>query len=189
MPDWLELELAHGLAPAEAPEGLWDRIEGSISVRPASRREVPGWAIAAMVMLALSAATWLAVNRHAPVPDLEALAREELQDPTPLDFCSSNPVEISGWMRQHAGVIVPLPATNGVRLSGARVIRRGGARIASVDYSVGGHRATLLVARAGSAPDMSHGRLSWRLGGQVYGLACANPADPRAGCLLCHASL
>src|SRR5207249_1299549 len=42
MPDWLELELAQGLAPTPAPEELWARVRHP---RPASARRT--WPVAA----------------------------------------------------------------------------------------------------------------------------------------------
>ncbi|HEY2017412.1 MAG TPA: hypothetical protein VGH38_28095 [Bryobacteraceae bacterium] len=196
MSEWLELELAEQLAPVAAPDDLWDRVEGAIG-RPAAvaasvaiRRELPRWPIAAIVTLMVAAATlWLAAKGQEPAPNLAQLAQEELLDRAPLDLRSSDPGEIGAWMRQHAGVSVSLPTTGKAHLSGVRLIRKGGTRIAAVEYAVGSDAATLLVARVGSAPSAPHGLSSWSSGGQCYALACSNRERPETACLLCHASL
>jgi hypothetical protein len=56
MPDWLELELAQSVAPVEAPDELWDRIQGR-GYRPAppARSARPVWAIAAIVTVMITA--------------------------------------------------------------------------------------------------------------------------------------
>lgn len=187
MPEWLELELAHHLSPAAAPETLWERIQNG---RPPVRRHVPRWPIAAILTLMVAAATlWLAAKGQEPALDLEQLALQQLQHPAPLDLLSSDPAAIAAWTRRHAGIGLSIPAATPVRLSGVRLIQKRGALIAAVDYTIGGDAATLLVARRGPAADTSHGRLSWKSGGLTYALACSNPDHPEAACLLCHTSL
>jgi len=185
MPEWLELELAHQLSPAAAPEDLWERIQGG---RPPARRPLPRWPIAAILTLMVAAATlWLAAKGQEPALSLEQLALQQLHHPAPLDLLSSDPAQIAAWTRRHADVALAIPAGTPVHLTGVRVIRNGGVRITAVDYTVGGDAATLLVARTGPPDGTSHGRMSWRSGGLTYALACSNPEHPEAACPLCHA--
>jgi hypothetical protein len=193
MSEWLELELAHRLAPVAAPEDLWARIESGKQPRPAAaalKARAPRWPIAAAILtIGVAATLWLAARGQEPPLNLEQLALEQLHAPAPLDLRSSDPAGIGAWMRQHTGVAVTLSARSPARLSGVRMIQRRGLRIAAVDYTIGGDAATLLVARTGPAADSSHGRLSWKSGGLSYALACSNLEHPEAACLLCHASL
>lgn len=192
MSEWLELELAHRLAPVAAPEGLWARIEGGKQPLPAvaslKGRRALRWPIAAILTIGVAAATlWLAARGQEPALNLEQLAMEQLHASSPLDLRSSDPAAIGAWMRQHAGVAVSLPARSPVRLAGVRMIRKRGMRIAAVDYTVGSDAATLLVARTGPAADSEHGWLTWKSGGLSYALACSSVEHPEAACLLCHA--
>jgi hypothetical protein len=207
MPDWLELELAEELRPATAPEELWERISAAGATegraiaargrrpRRALRRAAPhlpwaSWPIAALVTLVIAAATfWLVAKGQEPVLDLRQLAIQELRDPLALDLQSSDPAQIGDWMQQQTGMVLCLPARNTVRLVGARVIQKGGSRIGAVKYRVGDDTATLLIAQAGSSPDLGHGHILWKARGQTYALASSNPDRPEAACLLCHASL
>ena len=187
MSDWLELELAHQLSPEAAPDALWERIQNG---RAPARRTVPRWPIAAVVTLAVAAATlWLAARGQEPALDLERLAVEQLRHPAPPEFLSSDPGRIAAWADRHAGAALNLPADTPVRLAGVRLIQKRGARIAAVNYTVGNDAAVLLVACTGQEPDSPHGRFSWKSGGLTYALACSNRDHPEAACLLCHTSL
>jgi hypothetical protein len=222
MSEWLDLQLSHHLAAVEAPEGLWDRIQIADRVQSAAgprpaRPRVPrlgfnsgwfdsdwfnsGWPIAAILTLMAAAGTlWLVAKGEEPALDLRRLAIQQLRDSEPLELHSSDPAEISAWMRR-AGLDVKLPSETAakVRLVGARVIERRGARIGDtqyigeIRYQVGGDTATLLVARAGSGassgPDGGHRQFAWRSRGQSYAVASSSPERPNAPCLLCHASL
>ena len=164
MSDWLELELAHDLAPVRAPEGLWERIEmGAVPVR---RRVMPRWPLAAV---AAAAILWFVVRSV----DARSIR-------------SADAAQISAWARQRAGIALSLPASPTVQLRGARLVR---ANVVAVDFQVEGHAGTLLVARAGAGPDTPHGRYAWRRGGQTFTLAYDGTEHPDAACLLCHASL
>jgi hypothetical protein len=211
MPDWLELELAEELRPTAAPDELWERIRnaagneeftavihgvpsGPVS-RPIHGRETAralwaAWPIAAIVTLMIAAATlWLVAKGQEPAFDLEQLAIQELRNPVPLELRCSDPAQINDWMRRQAGVELTIPARTGARLTGARVIQKGGARIAAVTYRVGDDAATLLVARAAPSADLGHGHSQWQARGQTYALASSNPGRPEAACLLCHTAL
>ena len=208
MPDWLELELAEELRPTAAPDELWERIRGAAPVgqarppanisqhrgaRAALRPWSPSWAswpIAAIVTLMIAAATlWLVAKGQEPPLDLRQLAIQELRDPSPLDLRSSDPAQINDWIGRQAGVALTIPERTGAHLAGARVIQKGGARIAAVTYRVGDDTATLLVARAAPSADFGHGHAQWQARGQTYALASSNPDHPEAACLLCHATL
>jgi hypothetical protein len=73
MSDWLELELAHRLAPVEAPVELWTRVQAANRER---RRHsaLAAWPIAAIVTLILAAGTlWLvAKGEELPAPQVAA---------------------------------------------------------------------------------------------------------------------
>jgi hypothetical protein len=183
--EWLELELADDLAPVAAPDGLWERIERR---RAAERRRPARWPMAALVAaLASGAALWMAA-RPARL-DLERLAREELRHPGRLDLDSSDPAQINAFLKERAGLAVSLPRNTSAHLAGARILRKGATRMAIVEYAIGGARATLLVADAGGAGDLAHGRLSWRAGGLAYALASSDKTHSEGACLLCHSSL
>lgn len=186
MPEWLELELAHRLAPTAAPDGLWERIQGGAREPRPVVRPMARWPIAAILTLMAAAATlWLAARGEEPTLDLDRLAAEQLHNGGPLDLRSNDPAEIARWTRQHAGVAVWLPAGTPVRLAGARIIRR---HVAAVEYCVGSDSAVLLVAQSDGACAV-HGRLSWRSGDQLYALASTNWQHPEAACVLCHAKI
>jgi hypothetical protein len=187
MPEWLELELSHQLSPAVAPDELWERIENG---RLAPRRQMTRWPIAAIVTLAVAAATlWLAAKGAQSPLSLEQLALEQLRHPAALDLRSENRTEIAEWTRRNTGVELSIPSATPARLAGARVIRRNGVRIAAVEYTVGHDTATLLIAPASERADSPHGRYSWKSAGLSYALACSNPEHAEEACLLCHASL
>jgi len=198
MSDWLELELGRSLSPVKAPQGLWERVERGRRT-PAPRRTRNWWAmlpVAAATALALAlsvgaGAVWLATLRGAPL-DLRQLAAEEGRSPARLELYSQDPRQIRLWLRDHAGLDVPLAWAPAVRLEGARTLRRGGRRIGAVVYRIGDDEATLLVARADpgcALPAHGSGGAAWRAQDQVYALACSNPARSQAACLLCHANL
>jgi anti-sigma factor RsiW len=196
MSDWLDLQLSHHLAPVEAPEALWNRIQSGTVLRPACPRAPRSvtaavWPIAAILTLMAAAGTlWLVAKGEEPALDLRQLAIVLLRSSEPVELHSSDPEQISAWMRR-AGLNVTLPSQRGtsVRLVGARVIERHGARIGEIQYKVGPDSATLLVARAGTGPDGGHGRLAWTTQGQSYAVASSSEERPDAPCLLCHASL
>jgi hypothetical protein len=165
------------------------------------------WPLAAILTLMAAAGTlWLVARGEEPALDLRQLAIEQVRHAEPVELRSSDPAQISAWMRR-AGLDVTLPSETAatVRLVGARVIEKRGARnggiqyigsiqyIGEIQYTVGPDRATLLVARAGSGPlsvtDGDHRHMAWRSRGQSYAVASSSSERPDAACLLCHASL
>jgi ferric-dicitrate binding protein FerR (iron transport regulator) len=73
MADWLELELAHQLAPVEAPDELWGRVREARNPAPSPRpRRSPAlWLAAAAMVVATAGAIWLfgASPSGAPSPN------------------------------------------------------------------------------------------------------------------------
>ena len=193
MSDWLDLQLSHQLAPVQAPDALWDRVQQAGGPRPVPRMApaLALWPVAAILTLMAAAGTlWLVAKGAEPALDLRQLAIEQIRNGQPVELHSSDPNQISAWMRR-AGLEVALPAERGaaVRLIGARIIEKRGTRVGEIEYRVGADTATLLVARAAPGPDIAHGQLAWRSRGQSYALASSNSDRPDAPCLLCHASL
>jgi len=76
MSEWLDLELSHHLAPAEAPDELWGRICAERQRHP----QTPHFAfpIAAVVTLILAGALYfIARGQPAPAPYRSAAAHSE----------------------------------------------------------------------------------------------------------------
>jgi hypothetical protein len=193
MSDWLDLQLSHQLAAVQAPEALWDRIQNGAMARPVQPRAESAalWPIAAILTFAVAAGTlWLVARGAEPALDLRQLAIEQLQKEEGVSLHSSDPAQISAWLRR-AGFDLTLPAerAENIRLVGARLIEKHGAQIGEIQYQVGSDRATLLVARAESVPEGGHGQSVWRSHGQSYAVASSNPERPDAPCLLCHTTL
>ena len=193
MSDWLDLQLSHQLAPVQAPDALWDRIQQATGPRPAPRTTpaLALWPVAAILTLMAAAGTlWLVAKGEQPSLDLRQLAIEQIRSGQPMELRSTDPNQISAWLRR-AGLDVTLPAERGssVCLLGARIIDQHGTRIGQIEYKVGADTATLLVAHAGSGPDIGHGQLAWHSRGQSFALASSNSYRLDAPCLLCHASL
>jgi len=146
---------------------------------------MPLAAPAALALVATASTFWLA----APRLDLRQLAAEELGDSRRLEFSSADPARINRWLRDETGLDPALPAT-AVKLEGARVIHRHGVPMGVVAFHAGSQDAVLLVAGAGCArAGTDHGQLIWKSRGLVFALACSDPSEPKAACLLCHASM
>lgn len=64
MPEWLDLELSHHLAPVEAPADLWNRVCAARKPRPVTHFSLP---IAAVVTLILGGTLYF-IARGAPSP-------------------------------------------------------------------------------------------------------------------------
>jgi hypothetical protein len=185
MSEWLELELSERLAPVQAPEALWNRVNRPVA--PMCGRRAPGAGAWAWLFATAAIAATLAVTFAIPSPSLSQLAAAELAKSRPADFQSNDPKQIAKWLRANAAVDLSIPAGTAVQFTGARAIKRDGARIGEVLYRVGGRSAVLLVGREGTlkAPK-GHGQPAWQAHGQVYALAYAEPAQSRLACRLCH---
>jgi hypothetical protein len=89
MSDWTDLQLAHSLAPIQAPEALWSRINSPAPVpqsrwREAFRMAAPCAAAAAFVLL------------------LVRTSALELRPPHP-DFVANEPIAVERWLAHEAG--------------------------------------------------------------------------------------
>src|SRR5262245_63667229 len=186
MSDWLDLELAHHLAPTSAPDQLWDRLQRMPPPRPK-----PRWPVAAIIATGMVAAgtLWMVAKGQEPAADLRLLAADELIAPGPLDIRSQDAREITAWARREAGVEIALSPATSVELVGARIVRHRGECVAAVSYRVGGREAALLVARAPVRTADSHGRMSWQSGKQSYALASADATHGDVACRICHSTL
>jgi hypothetical protein len=187
MSDWLDLQLAHDLRPVTAPEGLWGRVQSARRPMPKRKFAVSMPALVAATALVAALVVWSGRRGVG----LEELAAHELARAERLELRSSDAVEIGAWLRREAGVEVAIPASDRVRLEGARVIRRGGASVGEVAYRVGDNRALLLVASAdaGFRAPLKHGGLTWQKQRQLYAIASSISDRPQAACILCHANL
>src|SRR5438132_4193401 len=109
MSEWVDLQLAHHLAPAQAPDELWQRVmihqgAGKQAPRTSARMR---WLVPAA-----AAAACVAVLLATPRPGgLQRLADAELRSPR-VEFASADPSAISGWLRREAGVNAPLRSQN-----------------------------------------------------------------------------
>jgi hypothetical protein len=165
----MDLQLAHHLAPAKAPDELWLRVSGR---KPAPHRAphmrwlVPAAAIAACV------AALLATPR--PI-DLQHLAAAELRSGK-VEFASADPSAISAWLRREAGVNASLRNQNGVRLVGARVVRHG---VGAVSCRIDGQDGAVLIA-------LGHERSACKMPGHTVAVAATTPDRAEALCRMCH---
>jgi hypothetical protein len=162
MSDWLERELAHGLAPVAAPDTLGIRLGFTL----ARRWEFPRVALAVAAAVVTIIAGGYAASRTAAL-DLRQLAARELRGAQTVEFASTDPVAIAAWLRREAGVDGPLRPAEGAHLAGARLLRCD--RGATVPLQLNAGKATVLLAH--SAFEMP-----------AHDLAAA----PDAGCRLCH---
>jgi hypothetical protein len=182
MPEWMELELAEALRPVSAPPEMWARVQ--TAARPPRQRfynALRYWPAAAMAaVLILAGTVWMAAKGAPPALELQRIAQAQLHEQAPLDLRSSDASEINRWMRAQAGVDLRLPQQSRVQLEGARVIGRGGTRVASVIYRVGSAEAALVMLRSASSGENPHGR---------FALAYADPTHQDAACVICHTAM
>jgi hypothetical protein len=194
----MELELAEGMAPVRAPHDLWRRVEEAR--RPAGRvaaQRQASWQLSArmafcsvVALVGLGTVTmWGLVDRHRPM-DFERMALQELQGSELAALRSSDAAEVSGWLGRNVGIQVDIPQTDVAKITGARVVERGGVRMGEVLYQVKGIKAALRVGKASAAAAVQgHGHRTWESRGVSYALACAAPESERLECLLCHVAL
>src|SRR5437867_9862458 len=121
MRDLLELELSDELAPAAAPNELWDRVgligaDSQVCGRPPGPSARRTWvAAAALMLLTVVGGFWFGLNH--PALDFERLAAEQRQ--ATLDLRSSDPREIAAWVRRETGAEFSCTPSSAVRLTGA----------------------------------------------------------------------
>jgi len=195
MSDWLDLELSHQLAPAEAPDQLWERVNAAAMnawVEPRrhfSARRFLWMPVAAILTIVMSAgAMWMLAKGEEPTLHLPELAALALDAREPLDLHSSDPQEVNEWARREAGVRISLPSSAATCLTGGRIIDRNGQRVAAISYRVDGRRASLLVAHASKFTAARHGGAVWQTGGQSYALAISE-GRLESACRICHSNL
>lgn len=183
------------LAPVQAPDELWRRIERSLdqpaTPRPARNREA--WlAVAAAVLLTIAVGmSWAFRDRTA---EWARLARAAHTSHAAWALESSNALDLRAWALRNCALDVRLPdaAPENVQMLGIRKVRFRGGNAAAISYRVGENRATLLVARAtgaspwGRVPEPAGDRvLAWQSGDLLYALV-SEAADERQACALCH---
>jgi hypothetical protein len=191
---WLERELARQLAPVAAPASLWKRIEEPRErSRPRASLRWIAWPAAAIVTLIACAGLLRTIDR----------SRDS-------EFRSSDFGAIRSWVKARADIDIDLPEGSAVenalvRLSGVRLIRVKGLRVAALDYRVGDNAVTLFVSGKPPAPvvntvasrhlfsDVSSREntrlVSWNMRNQNYTIAFSGPGDAHSACLLCHANV
>ena len=196
---WLERELTRQLAPVTAPASLWSRIE-----RPQPRASLRWVAWPAVAIVTLIACAGL-LRRIDQASDFE--------------FRSNDFSTVRAWVKAQADIDIDLPGdlptfratvrataeTAPIRVSGARLIRVKGVRVAAIDYRVGVDSATLFVSGRRSTPGEnsvaprhvfsgmeSSGKtrlVSWNRRNQSYTIAFSGVGDTRGACLVCHANM
>lgn len=195
--EWLEPVLTRHLGQVIAPDELWYRVHNNPPV-PSAKSSVRqlAWALAAT--LAIVTVAWGFHARRSGLTASEALAIRSLErGQDRLEFRSGEVAQIRAWVETGTGIDIPLPSETpaAVQMLGAHVVK-GAVPGVEVAYRVDDHDVVLLVSRAGSSADgLSKHRFltskgsrvsSWIMGGQLYTLACNNPGDIRAACVLCH---
>jgi len=179
--EWLEPVLTEHLSRVRAPEELWRRVQTPRVQQSRSSSPQLIWALAAT--LAIVTVAW---GFHARLNALDSRDGN-------LTLRCADPARIRAWVKANTGLDIPLPEKPGaaVQLVSARALRSDPPS-AEVDYRVAGHDARLLVAKARATtsahriPAATDRQASWTMRGQVYSLACDDPATLRAACLLCH---
>lgn len=121
MPEWLELELAHSLAPVEAPSRLTWLV-------PEPRR--PRRRLTLLPMLA-AAALVAALLLAAPQSD-------------------NSPDAVNRYLAREGGIRLAIPSSTRATIERVRVGRKNGVRIAEVTYRLHHTEATVLIAQAGT---------------------------------------
>ena len=180
---WLEPVLTEHLGRVAAPQELWRRVQAPRFEGARSSRPQLAWALA--TTLAIVTVAW---GFH---PRINATASRDAN----LTLRCADPARIRAWVKANTGLDVPLPdkPAAAVQLIGARAVQSDPPSV-EVDYIATGHQEHLLVSKARSKspthrqPGANDSHAAWTMGGQAYTLACADPAELRAACLLCHAA-
>jgi hypothetical protein len=88
MSDWLERELRRELAPVEAPDGLWQRVNPNRTVP--RRRSFRPWPVAAILTAAVAIGTlWMVAKGEQPQTHQLALENGRDRSPTCLSCHTS----------------------------------------------------------------------------------------------------
>jgi hypothetical protein len=200
--DWNEPELRRHLSPVQAPDELWDRVQGADSSQRVyalrSRKQAGSvwqWAAAALATVAIAAGITVWQNRA--ISGEERAVRALSRTPDQLDFRSENLTEVRTWVKSGTGLDVPMPGQTSpaVRMIGA-LVNKAGVPTAEIAYRVGDADVSLVVSRIPQEGDGRHQFVksgsyhgssfqSWTMRGQMYTIASA---DAKVGCLLCHST-
>lgn len=223
--DSLRQSIVSGTPPSSGSDTRWpiaDRLPHADSRSPLSHLRVlgfGGWAIVTIALLLLGGTGWHAgrpwiglYDTSAPPMAFERAARalheQGAQGGLSLDFESTSPAAIRGWLHDSGAPVAKLvtqPADNPARIVpvGAAVARLRGGAASLVRYEIDGHPVTLMTADAGAttgpsaswpmSKQITHRRdsgldaLTWTTGGQTYVLVSDLPGRGTQACLLCHA--
>ena len=101
MSEWLERELARGLAPVAAPGMLGVRL----GLGTAKRREFPGAVLAVAAAVVLVIGGGYAASRTAAF-DVRQLTAKELRGTRTVESGSTRPVAVAAWLGREAGLDV-----------------------------------------------------------------------------------
>lgn len=162
MSDWLERHLARELAPVAAPDTLGIRL----GLLPAKRWELPRLALAVAAAVVVIMGGGFAASRTAAL-DLRQGTAWQLHGTATAEFTSSGREAAAARPRREAGGDVPLRPAEGLRRTGAQLIRCD--REAAPLLRINAVKATVLLAHAPS---------------DMRGHALATTTE--AGCHLCH---
>lgn len=207
-----------------SPESLGtsSKSPGAVARSPDSGFALAGshaWAVASIAIVLVAGAWWQAGRpwiglRDSSVPPLaferaaRTLHEHAAQGGLSLDFESSSPSAIRGWLQERGAPVPNLaiqPADSRMRIRpvGAAVARLRDGSASLVRYEIDGHPVTLMTADADATPgpsaswplskQITHRRdggldaLAWTAGGQTYVLVSDLPGRGTQACLLCHA--
>jgi hypothetical protein len=152
MSDWLELELADQLAPAEAPDSLWSHVQRASQPKPTPQRTFSPVAVIVTVM-AVAGVLWMAGKGQRAPLDARLAANEQQAQQRPSS---------------------PVGATTDLYLVSTKADREGSICIRGAAFRVPGGHATMLVAHAPTRL-WSQAGMDWETSGLPQGeLACAH---------------
>ena len=151
------------------------------------------WSVAATVAAA-SALFYFGLESDSTSYLAKAAWRELSSGTEPLDFRSSDPLEIRAWIKANAGLDIPLVSAHSVQFIGVSLLRSSPCTVC-VSYRIGNRRGELMVARGGSGgpkhPSIRQTSFrgatvtSWAAAGQTYAIA-TSIRGPHSACILCH---
>jgi anti-sigma factor (TIGR02949 family) len=207
--------LKSSLPRAQAPSGLRAKIHQALE--KATARERPSawfrWALVPTAAAALVAlATSVLLVRQSPVPQFVDAAVETHEHyaahQVSLGVKSTDPVQVSKWLKDQTGFTVALAQTpvRNLKLVGATVLPIQGKKAVLLAYDVGGRPLSLVMTAAEGvelfgSQEMTdknvrfyqssyHGlqTLSWTLEGMAYVFVSDSQDLNRQACQICHST-